>query len=241
MRATSLSFPTCLILAATAGSAQAANKAKDEAYMRKVTHDYAMCVVRKNHAKASEAVLSASDNGEVMSHFQQLISADCLHDAAGYGVDAKFPTGSLQGALADALVQADFSTHGEATFANRLPLAQPVSVTEEKKAEAMAKAKPGKPRDAVETAISREQAFAWMARFGECVARENPEGARFWLLTPPDTPEETSRIKALQPAFGACLGSGTVKFNRFTVRNTVAINYYRLAMATVVSGAGSNQ
>lgn len=208
--------------------------------MRKFSAAYAKCVVRESHDRASAAVLSTSNNTDVMSRFRELVSPDCLQAAAGLGVDARFPAGTMQSALADALVNADFATHGEASFANRLPLAQPLAMTEAEKAEALAKAKSKRARDAAQLAAQRQALRAWLGRYGECVVRQDPEAARFWLLTPPDTPEEISRIKALQPAFGACLGDGTMKFNRVTMRSTVALNYYRLAMATVVPGARSN-
>ncbi len=78
---------------------------------------------------------------------------------------------------------------------------------------------------------------AWLSRYGECVVRQEPAKARYWLLTPPDSPEEISRINDLRPAFADCLNEGTMKFNRTTMRGAVAINYYRLAMATRVPGS----
>lgn len=239
MRLQKFWMATCLTTIAVATPLVAADR-KQEVRMRKFAVAYAKCVVRESHDRASAAVLSTSNNTEVMSRFRELVSPDCLEAAAGLGVDARFPAGTMQSALADALVNADFATHGEVSFANRLPLAQLLPMTEAEKTEALAKAKSKRARDAAQLAAELHAFHAWLGRYGECVVRQDPEAARFWLLTPPDTPEETSRIKALQPAFGACLGGGTMKFNRVTMRSTVALNYYRLAMATVVPGARSN-
>lgn len=137
-------------------------------------------------------------------------------------------------------MNADFANRGDTSFADRLPLAQPATVSAEKQAELLAKAKGSSKRKDLEQEFAKQNALAWLSRYGECVVRQDPVNSRYWLLTPPNIPEEASRIKALQPAFGACLSNGTMKFNRIMMRGTVAVNYYRLAMATVVQGAGSN-
>ena len=211
-----------------------ADSAKEQAKTRKITFDYAACVVRKHHAKASEAILATASNQDILGRLSQIIDSDCLVSAAGYGVDMRFPNDSYKFALADALVNADFSGNGEVSFADRLPLAQPPTLSPEEQAQRLAKTKSARTRKDMQDGFAKSDAFAWVARYGECVVRQDPVNAHYWLLTRPDTPEETSRIKALQPAFGACLGSGTMKFNRITMRGTVAINYYRLASATRV-------
>ena len=220
--------------------AQAENSAKEQAKIRKVSFDYASCVVRKHHAKASEAILATASNKAILGQFTQIIDSGCLADAAGYGVNMRFPNDTYQYALADALVNADFATHGDTSIADRLPLAQPLQLTEAKQAELLTKAKGKSEQKKVQEWLAKDGARGWLLRYGECVVRQDPVSARYWLLTRPDTPEEISRIKALQPAFGGCLGEGTMKFNRVTMRGTVAVNYYRLAMATVVVGAGSS-
>ena len=151
----------------------------------------------------------------------------------------RFPYDSYRYVLADALVNAEFSGHGEASFADRLPLAQPALSVPSEEAKALAEVKGERRRKEMTETIAKAHALAAMARYGECVVRQDPESARYWILTPADTPEETSRIKVLQPAFELCLGEGTVRFSRSMMRGTVAVNYYRLARATVVPGAGS--
>jgi hypothetical protein len=233
-------FAGLAAIACAVSPAHAQASAKERVRIRKITFEYAACVVRKHHAQASEAILATANNGTIMGHFSQIIDADCLVDAAGLNVEMRFPNDSYQYALADALVNADFAARGEASFANRLPLAQPAMVTDEKRAELEAKAKAARQRKEVDEEIGKHNALAWILRFGECVVRQDPASARYWLLTPPETSEEESRIKALQPAFGACLDAGTIKLNRAVMRGTVAVNYYRLAMATAIAGAEGN-
>lgn len=239
MRANRLAILSACAALAGVPFVATADDAKETTRLRRVTLDYAKCVVNANHAKASEAILATSNNQAVLAHYQQLLDSDCLDSATGSGFDMHFPNASYLNALADALVNADFATSGEASFANRLPLAQPVYSTPSQQAVALAKIKSDRKRKELQQKFDEQSVLGWISRYGECVVRQNPEAARYWLLTPPDTPEETSRIKALSPAFSDCLGEGSTKFNRVIMRGAVAINYYRLAMATVVPGAGS--
>lgn len=228
------------VTASVSLAAFASDSAKEQARLRKITFNYAICVVRKHHEKASEAVLATASNTEINGRLSQIIDSDCLGKAAGRAVEMRFPNDTYRYALADALVNADFVSHGDPLFANRLPLAQPAAISEEKQTELLAKVKTDRQRKGMREEFGKQNAFAWLARYGECVVREDPVNARYWLLTPPETPEETSRIRAMQPAFGVCLHEGTMHFNRVTARGTVAVNYYRLAMATVVSVVRSN-
>lgn len=216
----------------------------EEARLRQVAFDYAKCVVRKSHAKASEAVLATVSDDAIKANFLLLVDSDCLVKSADVGeggIQFRFPEGTLQGVLADALVNADFSTQGDASFEDRLPLIQPFVPTAEQEAGELAKARNDRKREEIRSKFLNQRVRAWMSIYGECVVRHDPEGTRSWLLTPPDTAEEASRIKALQPAMGDCLREGTIKFTRPTLRGTVAINYYRLAMATRVPGAGGKK
>lgn len=240
MKAALLSGIVCLALVAPAA---ALATSKEETRLRQVAADYAKCVVHKSRAKASEAVLSTADNKAVMRKFTQIIDSDCMLksvEADAEAVQMRFPGTTLQGAIADALVNADFATRGDESFADRLPLAQPAMLEPEQEASELAKAKDERERQVLQAAFVEYKARAWMAAYGECVVRQNPEGARYWLLTPPDAPDEMSRIKALQPALSACLRAGSIKFTRTILRGTVAINYYRLALATRVPAAGGN-
>lgn len=236
-----LYFSTLSGIAILAMPVEAGNNVKEEARMRKLAFDYAACVVRSHHAKATEAILTASENQVIMKQFPQIIDGECLSAAGGDGIDMRFPHVTYRNALADALVNADFAGRGEESFANRLPLAQPAMMSGTQQAEALAKVKSARKREELQKEFGQQNALGWLSRFGECVVRNSPEASRYWLLTKPDIPEETSRIKALQPAFATCLGSGTMKFTRVMMRGAVAINYYRLAMSTVVPGAASKQ
>lgn len=228
---------TCALVCPNAAAAR--DQAKEQVRVRKITFDYAACVVRKHHAAASETILATASNRDILGRFPQIIDPDCLGSAAGLGVDMRFPADTYKYALADALVNVDLVTANIISFDDRLALAQPVSA--QSYAPLLARTKSDSKRKALQYDYEKQNALAWISRYGECVARQDPVNARYWLLTRPDTPEEASRIKAMQPAFAACLDAQAMRFNRIIMRGTVAINYYRLAMATVVPGAGSTR
>lgn len=210
---------------------------KDDQRTRKLMHDYARCVIRSSHDQAAEAILSNADNSTIMKRYSGLVNGECLGRIAP-GAEMRFGGDLYRYALADALVSADYAASGESDFSNRLPLAH-LPMREHSELDAsLASIKSARRRKEAEDSFSKANGVAWLSRYGECVARASPVKARLWLLTPPDTPEETSRINDMRPAFSRCLGDGTLKFNRITIRGTVAINYYRLARATARPIAG---
>ena len=229
-----------LLTVLTQSSVLAAESAKTEAANRKMMHEYARCVVKQKGEQASDAIVSNSDNATIVRRYPELLSGDCLGKAAG-SIQMRFGGDLYRYALADALVNLNFATKSESGFTDRLPLAHLAPPDRAKLDDYLAKTKNKRKRDEAEQSFNRQYVVTWLSRYGECVVRNEPVKARQWLLTPPGGPEETSRINDLRPAFNECLGDGTMKFNRVTMRGTVAINYYRLAMATVQPGAGKTQ
>ena len=229
-----------LLMAFTQGSVLAAESAKTEAANRKIMHEYASCVVKQKREQASDAIVSNSDNATIMRRYPELVSGACLGRIAG-SVQMTFSGDLYRYALADALVNLDFSSQSQGTFTDRLPLAHLAPLDRVKLNDYLAKTKSKRKRDEAQQSFNKQYLVVWLSRYGECVVRNQPVKARQWLLTPPGGPEETSRINDLRLAFNECLGDGTMKFNRVTMRGTVAINYYRLAMATVQPAAGKTQ
>ncbi len=208
---------------------------KETAQTRKLMFDYAQCVVKSHRDRASEAIVSNAGNSIILRQYPQLISSECLVRTGGE-VQLTFGGDIYRHALADALVNNTFVTRGVSGFADRLPLAHlPYPVRAELDA-ALAVTKSKRKRSQLQEGFDKQWAVGWLSRYGECVVRQEPEKSRFWILTPPETPEETSRINDLRSTFAACMPEGTVKFSKVTMRGTVAINYYRLAMATARPG-----
>lgn len=208
----------------------------NEAETRRVVRDYSRCVVKSHGNTASKALITDSGNGAIEHLYPELIDGGCLSSVAG-AVQLKFGGDLFRYGLAEALVSTRLVDDATTTFADRLPLAHLPMPDRVEFDAAMAEAKGNRQRDEAQKKYSRQVAIAWLSRYGECIARQEPVKARYWLLTAADSSEEISRINDLRPAFSTCLGEGTIKFNRTTMRGTVAINYYRLALATRVPGS----
>ena len=231
MKMVALVSRVALLMVLMQSSVSAAESAKTEAANRKMMHEYARCVVKQKREQASDAIVSNSDNATIVRRYPELLGNDCLGRVAG-SIQMRFGGDLYRYALADALVNLDFVAKSEGTFTDRLPLAHLAPPDRVKLDDYLAKTKSKRKRDEAEQSFNKQYVVAWLSGYGECVVRSEPIKARQWLLTPPGGPEEISRINDLRPAFNECLGDGTMKFNRVTMRGTVAINYYRLAMAT---------
>jgi len=196
-------------------------------------HAYAKCVVRRQPAKASEAIAANLDNAVILRKYPMLLSPDCLGNAAREDVSMRFGGDLYRYALADALVNRELAAWTVADLAgvpglvHRDPGQAPAQMTASGK-------RLGKRTYAAALAEYEEQsAYAYLSRYGECVVRSDGEGAKALLLTGPDTPQETAAFDRLRPVFAHCLTEGrTLRFGRTTLRGSIAINFYRLAHST---------
>lgn len=215
-------------LAMRPGAALAKAEALSPDDARRVVLDYATCIVKSKHEQAAKSLIVNADSAGIRRDFSRLIDGHCLRP----NVDSiEFTADLFRYALADALVAAEFADGGPGDFSDRRPLVHITGPSPADVETALAKAKPGKERDRVLSIYKAAQAAPVLSRYGECVVRHNPTGARLWALTKPGTPEEMSVINALRPSFAHCLKDGTVAFSKATMRGTVALNYYRLAHA----------
>lgn len=229
-------MPTSLLLAA-AVAAQGPESDYSIGETRKLIHAYGTCIVKKQPARASEAVLRNLGNSDLLRAYPQLIDGACLSQQAGRGVLARFKGDQYRYALAEGLVRR--------TSAEALAQLDAVPRLEHRDAgEAPSKldkkGRPLKPAryEAALLAHQQAEAYAYLSRYGECVVRSDPAGARALLFSDPLTSEENNRFSALRTALGTCLPEGaTLQFGKLALRGTIAVNYYRLALAA--RGAGS--
>ncbi len=71
---------------------------------------------------------------------------------------------------------------------------------------------------------------------GECVVRANPSAAHSLLLTKIGSVLETRYLDAIQPAAGNCIEKGgSISLTKYSLRGTIALNFYRLAKAPRVA------
>ncbi|HEY0149453.1 MAG TPA: hypothetical protein VGB70_10675 [Allosphingosinicella sp.] len=205
---------------------------------RLVIHNYATCVVKQHPLKASEAIQRNVGNAAMMRDYPKLFDGDCLTRSPFEALEARFSGDLYRYAIADALVRRDLADFTQNDFENLPRLdhrdpGRPPSEIDEK-----GKKRSGKNFKAAIDGYNQSEAFSFLSRYGECVARVNPAAAQALLLTKPDSAEEATRFKALVPAFGTCLPEGqTLSFGKVTLRGTIAVNYYRLATAARAAAA----
>lgn len=234
-----------LAVALTLVSMPAATAAEpDSDYSTKETralmHGYAKCVVKRQPAKASEAIVANVDNQVILQRYPMLLSADCLSTKAQDDVSMRFTGDLYRYALADALVSLELAAWSPTDLASvprlvhRDPGKPPPAVS------ASAKWYEKRKYEAALKAYERSVVYAYLSRYGECVVRGDASGAKLLLLTGPDTPQETAAFNALRPVLERCLEAGrTLRFGRVALRGSIATNFYRLAHSARAAATGT--
>lgn len=208
---------------------------------RAIAYDYAGCTVKRRHAQAREVILANLDNSAILKRYPALARGECLVDATqkktSSGVEMRFPGDTIRYGLADALFATDLAAVAPRDLSAAAPL------THARVDESEYEPEPGKKiskrrAEEMEKARSIAVGSAAISRFGECVVRRDSRNSHKLLAAKPTTSEESRAFADLQPAFEACLAAGrTFKTNRTMMRETIAINYYRLAFAPLAPKA----
>ena len=205
---------------------------------RRMLHSYGACVVKRQEARAAQAIVANITNSELIRRYGSLIDGTCLPQKMGSMVQVRFQGDQYRYALADALVRKQFAStpapvlDSVARLQHRDPVSAPARVTPK------GKRLKEKQYQAALREYEAEQAYSYLSRYGECVVRVNPTAARDLLLTEPGTAQETERFAALRTALGTCLREDQkLSLGKLALRGTIAINYYRLARAAGLSGA----
>jgi hypothetical protein len=207
---------------------------------RALTHAYAQCVVKRQAAKASEAIAANAGNDVILRDYRMLIRPECLTRQVHQGTQMRFGGDLYRYALADALVSRELAAQpvpdleSVPRLAHREPGTPPEPVDDKGR-------KLGRRMlDAALLGYERDVAFAFLSHYGECVVRADTAGAKALLTAMPDSAEEAARFAALRPSLSRCLPEGkTLRFGKVALRGSVAINYYRLAHAARASAAGT--
>ena len=236
-RVAALALGAGLALSAPPAWAQDAELSTRET--RALMHAYAKCVVGRQAKRASEAIAANAPNRTIVRNYPQLIIGDCLVRQSRHAAKMRFGGDLYRYALADALVARELASGAAPDFSaaprldHRDPGPAPTQVGPGGR-----KLKRAEYEAAVES-HNEDSAFAFISRYGECVVRARPAEARALLGTAPDSTEESARFTALRPALARCLSEGqTLSFGRTVLRGTIAVNYYRLALAARAIPAG---
>lgn len=200
---------------------------------REITARFGQCAVRRHRAGATEFVLELSLTAERRKILVEEVSDGyCFAYAAFDGVlSAAFPGDTMRYTLADALVRLEFPTSAVASFSHAPRLAhrfwdpslyQPNAVNRVGKRNLE-----GQARNLAEAKMA-----TFMSGFGECVVRSDPVGSHGLLMTKVTSAEETAQINRLRPALAGCIPKQMeLPLTKASIRGSIALNYYRLAMA----------
>lgn len=210
---TAFALTATLLAAAPADAAK--EKAEAEAMGRKVLGEFAECVVQAHKPLARKYVLTPADQRMSDDEFRKVAGARCLGFLRG---KLRMRPQQYRAALAERLVAVELKGRGPID-----PAAKPALV--------WAMPKPSGRTDAErQEAAALATAEIYVGQLGECVVRANPAGAQALLATPIGDASELPAFRALGPAIPACVPKGeTLKLNRATLREAIAISYYRLA------------
>lgn len=209
------------------------------------THDtrlaieqFGRCIAARQERSASAAIVRNADNGTLIRDYSRLIDGGCMPTPPQGAIKVKFVGDQFRYALADGLVRRQLLSlpapvlDGVAPLDHREPK-EPSRV--DRKGRPLSEARYA---EAVKN-YEQAQAFAYVSRFGECVVRANPSGARALLATAADSAQEKAAFADLSTAMGNCLEEGSkIELSKLVLRGTIAVNYYRLAAAAGFVGSG---
>jgi hypothetical protein len=208
--------------------------------IRPLIQGYADCVVKRQPAKASEAVLSTVDNDALLKNYQMLIIGDCLVQQTHASSQMRFKGDLYRYALAEALFKRELAAQPAPDLSAAPKLEHPDPGPEPQPIDAKGRKLSKRKYEEALQQYRQQVTFAFLASYGECVVRQAPAQARALLLTKPDSSEETGRFGQLHPVLAACMPEGhTISFGRVALRGSIAINYYRLAHGARAAATGA--
>jgi hypothetical protein len=224
--------PIFISAALVASTVAFAGKADDQAMERKVMADFGNCVVKLDPVSAKTAVLSDLESAEIYKDHKKLMDSRCLPSTVGSGIRLQMDDVSLKAAIAQTLIYRDLQNSQFSDFTQAPPLTHrqpyPLKTVNDKTGRALSE----KAIKSQQEAIARKTLTYTVSRFGECVVRTDPASARNVVFSSIGTPEEMAAMKAMAPVLSSCIAKGeNVAFTRLSIRNTLAVNYYRLANA----------
>jgi hypothetical protein len=232
---------TLLIVAAPVGAFQSDYDWEySSRQIRPLIQGYADCVVKRQPAKASEAVLSDLGNEALLENYQMLIIGDCLVQQTHASSQMRFKGDLYRYALAEALFKRELAAQPAPELAAAPQLTHRDPGPEPQPIDARGRKLSKRKYEEALQDYRQQVTFAFLGSYGECVVRQAPAESRALLLTKPDSPEETGRFGLLHPVLSACMPEGhTITFGRVALRGSIAINYYRLAHAARAAATGT--
>ena len=241
-----LFFFVLILLPVNAQSSRGVPTVAQREYVGDV-YDYATCTVRNYPSRSRDLILADVDNKTMERKFGDLYTSKplafvpgCrelfLRDRQGIAIDPDL----FRYALAAVLVKRDFGKAPSVQFSNVTPLSHRALEGEAQYQAKLGATSSEKRRAQIKFEHDKDLTRAWLAQFGECVVRKNSVAAKDWIVSAYDSVDESAAVKRMSPEFSACLVEGeALTFPKAILRGTVAINYYRLAMALPAHSTGA--
>lgn len=199
---------------------------------------YARCTVRNHHNSTRDMILSNVDNKSMERKFGDIYTEEAIafvpncRELILISRSVIIEPDAFRASIAEVLVKKDHSEGVAGDFTNVPPLThlQPESVQEYN--DKINAAKFEKQRARIKKAHDESVSRSWLSAYGECVVRFNTSASRDWVISKVGAAAEGEAISRIKPALSACLLEGeALTFDKYTLRGTLAINYYRMAMA----------
>lgn len=178
---------------------------------------FAECVVGKYSRDAQTYVVEDLSEQETTRLREKMLDGPCWRTSTGLQPPIATTGLKLQGMLAEVMLAAEPARGQLQDVKNIPPLNhEPVSAEERRKADP--------------ELLKFMEAMYYLFKAGECVVREDVNGADRLLKTGLASPEETEAVAALKPAFEGCpKWDSSYSPSIDELRATIAANYYRLA------------
>jgi hypothetical protein len=209
---------------------------------------YAACTVRNFHDRSQKLVLADVDNKTMERKFGDIYPSAALGYVANCEeLELRFRTVNIdpdafRASVAEFLVTKDIGQSLLKDFLAVPPLTHLQVESDQSYQDRLSAAKSDKRRASIKKSRDLYVSRRWLSVYGECVVRKDATTTRDLLTAKPGSTDESSAILRIKPALGDCLLQGaSLTFDRSTLRGTIAINYYRLAMSGRTSSVGSSK
>lgn len=198
---------------------------------RRAMADYARCAADEQPDMAARAVVEDWHVGDFTRNAPTMLEGGCLR-AAGLVSRMRFRAENFRAGLAERLIARDPALAPTAGQLAALPplkyhLPWPVRTTDDKGRPLKAKA-----IQAQTKAYQQKLGIVAGQQVAECVVKANPAAVRPLFATRVASREEKAALGGLTGLFAGCIPAGKqMSFDINSMRGTLALAYFRLAMA----------
>jgi hypothetical protein len=183
---------------------------------RLATREYGSCLLKRFPKYGDRVALEPVHTDEYFKLIDRMVISDCLSHG-----EIRFPLNIVRSAVIEALYIDQYGRKGPTEFSQVPPIDYLAGYPAEL---------PGNARNIVA-----------LAKFGDCVSRNDPVNARALAVSIPGSSDETQRLAVLGPSFNGCVVQGEkLTFSRSVIRGAVSEGLFRLSRAVSQAQAGAD-